>query len=184
MAEFIAYAKANEGKVNYGNQGVANTGHLLGELMMMKADFKMTAVFYRGSQPAINDLFAGTIDMVPDYLLANKGNIDAGNLKLIAVAQEQRLKDYPNVPTVPRRFRASPRSPGWRCRLRPEHQGDHAEARGCNRQGLQGARHAGAHPQARSLSARQHAGRDAKDHSGEPGCRGGRWCRPAKISVD
>jgi len=57
-------------------------------------------VFYRGSQPAINDLLAGTIDMVPDYLLANKGNIDAGNLKFIAVAQEQRLKDYPNVPTV------------------------------------------------------------------------------------
>ena len=100
MAEFIAYAKANDGKVNYGNQGVANTGHLLGELMMMKAGFKMTAVFYRGSQPAINDLLAGTIDMVPDYLLANKGNIDAGNLKFIAVAQEQRLKDYPNVPTV------------------------------------------------------------------------------------
>ena len=68
--------------------------------MMMKADFKMTAVFYRGSQPAINDLLAGTIDMVPDYLLANKGNIDAGNLKFIAVAQEKRLKDYPNVPTV------------------------------------------------------------------------------------
>ena len=100
MAEFIAYAKANEGKVNYGNQGVANTGHLLGELMMMKGGFKMTPVFYRGSQPAINDLLAGTIDMVPDYLLANKGNIDAGNIKFIAVAQEQRLKDYPNVPTL------------------------------------------------------------------------------------
>jgi tripartite-type tricarboxylate transporter receptor subunit TctC len=100
MAEFIAYAKANDGKVNYGNQGVANTGHLLGELMMMKGGFKMPPVFYRGSAPAINDLLAGTIDMVPDYLLANKGNIDAGNLKFIAVAQEQRLKDYPNVPTV------------------------------------------------------------------------------------
>ena len=79
---------------------MANTGHLLGELMMLKANFKMTAVFYRGSAPAINDLLAGTIDMVPDYLLANKGNIDAGNLKFIAVASEQRLKDYPNVPTM------------------------------------------------------------------------------------
>ena len=68
--------------------------------MMLKADFKITTVFYRGSQPAINDLLAGTIDMVPDYLLANKGNIDAGNLKFVAVASEQRLKDYPNVPTV------------------------------------------------------------------------------------
>jgi tripartite-type tricarboxylate transporter receptor subunit TctC len=98
LSEFIAYAKANA--VNYGNQGVANTGHLLGELMKLKGDFKMTPVFYRGSQPAINDLLAGNIDMVPDYLLANKGNIDAGNIKFIAVAAEQRLKDYPNVPTV------------------------------------------------------------------------------------
>jgi tripartite-type tricarboxylate transporter receptor subunit TctC len=98
--EFIDYARANPGKVNYGNQGVANTGHLLGELMMMKGNFKMTAVNYRGSAPAINDLLSGTIDMVPDYLLANKGNIDAGNLKFVAVAAEERLKDYPNVPTV------------------------------------------------------------------------------------
>jgi tripartite-type tricarboxylate transporter receptor subunit TctC len=100
VAEFIAYAKANEGKVNYGNQGVANTGHLLGELMKIKGDFKMTPVFYRGSAPAINDLLAGSIDMVPDYLLANKGNIDAGKLKMIAVADTQRLKEYPNVPTL------------------------------------------------------------------------------------
>jgi tripartite-type tricarboxylate transporter receptor subunit TctC len=100
LKEFIDYAKANPGKVNYGNQGVANTGHLLGELMMLKGGFKMTAVPYRGSAPAIKDLLSGTIDMVPDYLLANKGNIDAGKLKFIAVAAEQRLKDYPNVPTV------------------------------------------------------------------------------------
>ena len=100
LREFIDYARANPGKVNYGNAGVGNTGQLLAELMMMKADFKMTAVMYRGSAPSINDLLAGTIDMVPDYLLANKGNIDAGKLKFIAVASEQRLKDYPNVPTV------------------------------------------------------------------------------------
>ena len=97
---FIEYAKANPGKVTYGHQGKANTGHLLGELMMLKAGFKMTEVPYRGSAPAINDLLGGSIDMVPDYLLANKGNIDAGKLKLIAVADHQRLKDYPNVEKV------------------------------------------------------------------------------------
>jgi tripartite-type tricarboxylate transporter receptor subunit TctC len=100
MKEFIDYAKANPGKVNYGHQGKGNTGELLAELMMLKAGFKMTAVPYRGSAPAIKDVLAGTIDMIPDYLLANKGNIDAGKLKFIAVASEQRLKDYPNVPTV------------------------------------------------------------------------------------
>jgi len=98
LAEFNAYAKA--GKVNYGNQGIANTGHLLGALMELKGGYKMTPVFYRGSAPAINDLLAGTIDMVPDYLLANKGNIDAGKIKMIAVADHQRLKEYPNVATM------------------------------------------------------------------------------------
>jgi tripartite-type tricarboxylate transporter receptor subunit TctC len=97
---FVDYAKANPGKVTYGHQGKANTGHLLGELMMLKTGIKMTEVPYRGSAPAINDLLAGTIDMVPDYLLANKGNIDTGKIKMIAVADTKRLKDYPNVPTM------------------------------------------------------------------------------------
>ncbi len=100
MKEFIEYARANPDKVNYGHQGKGNTGHLLGELIMMKTGIKMTEIPYRGSAPAINDLLAGTIEMVPDYLLANKQNIDAGKLKFIATASLQRLKDYPKVETV------------------------------------------------------------------------------------
>jgi tripartite-type tricarboxylate transporter receptor subunit TctC len=100
MAELIAYARANPGKVNYGHQGKGNTGHLLGELLMLKGDFRMTEIPYRGSAPAINDLLAGNIDLVPDYLLANKQNIDAGKLKLLATGGRTRLKDYPNVATL------------------------------------------------------------------------------------
>jgi tripartite-type tricarboxylate transporter receptor subunit TctC len=99
-AELVAYARANPGKVNYGNQGKGNTGHLLGELLMLKGNFRMTEIPYRGSAPAINDLLAGNIDMVPDYLLANKANIDAGKLKFLATASRARLKDYPNVATI------------------------------------------------------------------------------------
>jgi tripartite-type tricarboxylate transporter receptor subunit TctC len=99
-AELVAYARANPGKVNYGNQGKGNTGHLLGELLMLKGNFRMTEIPYRGSAPAINDLLAGNIDMVPDYLLANKANIDAGKLKFLATASRTRLKDYPNVATI------------------------------------------------------------------------------------
>ena len=99
-AELIAYARANPGKVNYGHQGKGNTGHLLGELMMLKGDFRMTEIPYRGSAPAINDLLAGNIDLVPDYLLANKQNIDAGKLKLLGTGSRARLKDYPNVATI------------------------------------------------------------------------------------
>src|SRR5712691_7792857 len=96
----IAYAKANPDKVNYGHQGKGNTGHLLGELLMLKGGFRMTEIPYRGSAPAINDLLAGNIDLVPDYLLANKQNIDAGKLKFLATGSRARLKDYPKVATI------------------------------------------------------------------------------------
>src|SRR5262249_39191557 len=99
-ASLVAYARANPGKVNYGNQGKAQTGHLLGELLMLKGGFHMTEVPYRGSAPAINDLLAGNIDLVPDYLLANKANIDAGKLKLLGTGSRARLKDYPKVATI------------------------------------------------------------------------------------
>jgi tripartite-type tricarboxylate transporter receptor subunit TctC len=98
--EFLAYARANPGKINYGHQGKGQTGHLLGELLMLKGKFRMTEIPYRGSAPAINDLLAGNIDLVPDYLLANKSNIDAGKLKLLATGSRERLKDYPRVATV------------------------------------------------------------------------------------
>jgi len=100
LKDLIALAKSNGGKTTYGHQGKGNTGHLLGELMMLKGDFRMTEIPYRGSAPAINDLLAGNIDMVPDYLLANKQNIDTGRIKLIATGSRERLKDYPNVATI------------------------------------------------------------------------------------
>src|SRR5437588_4877385 len=82
------------------HQGKGQTGHLLGELLMLKGKFRMTEIPYRGSAPAINDLLAGNIDLVPDYLLANKPNIDAGKLKLLATGSRERLKDYPRVATI------------------------------------------------------------------------------------
>jgi len=100
LPEFIALARESAGKITYGHQGKGNTGHLLGELLMLKGNFRMTEVPYRGSAPAINDLLAGNIDMVPDYLLANKQNIDAGRIKLIATGSRARLKEYPNVATI------------------------------------------------------------------------------------
>jgi tripartite-type tricarboxylate transporter receptor subunit TctC len=100
LPDLIAYARANPGKINYGHQGKGQTGHLLGELLMLKGHFRMTEIPYRGSAPAINDLLAGNIDLVPDYLLANKSNIDAGKLKLLATGSREPLKDYPRVATI------------------------------------------------------------------------------------
>ena len=100
LRQMIDYARANPGKVNYGNQGKGNTGDLLGAFMMLKGDFRMAQIPYRGSAPAINDLLAGNIDVMSDYMLANKQNIDSGRLKLLAVASRERLKNYPNVGTI------------------------------------------------------------------------------------
>jgi len=100
LQDLIAYAQVNPGKINYGHQGKGQTGHLLGELLMLRGEFRMTEIPYRGSAPAINDLLAGNIDLVPDYLLANKANIDAGKLKLLATGSRERLQDYPRVATI------------------------------------------------------------------------------------
>src|SRR5260221_3489843 len=100
LADVVAYARANPGKINYGHQGKGKTGHLLGELLMLRGKFRMTKIPYRGRAPAINDLLAGNIDIVPDYLLANKSTIDAGKLKLLATGSRERLKDYPRVATI------------------------------------------------------------------------------------
>jgi tripartite-type tricarboxylate transporter receptor subunit TctC len=96
----IAYAQKNPGKLNYGHQGKGNTGHLLGENLMLRGKFKMTEIPYRGSAPAINDMLAGQIDILPDYLLVNKQHIDSGKMKLLATGSHERLKEYPKVATI------------------------------------------------------------------------------------
>jgi tripartite-type tricarboxylate transporter receptor subunit TctC len=104
MKELMAYGRANPGKINYGNQGKGQTGELLGILVATKGNFQMAEIPYRGSAPAINDMLAGNIDVMADYLLANKQNIDSGKLKFLAVGSAERLKDYPNVETLAETF--------------------------------------------------------------------------------
>ena len=141
-----------------GHQGKGNTGHLLGELLMLKGGFRMTEIPYRGSAPAINDLLAGTIDLVPDYLLANKQNIDAGKLKFLGVGSRERLKDYPNVATIAETL------PGvyadtWMGVAAPAGTPKEIteEDVGRDRAGVPAGRPEGAHPRAAGRAARQHA---------------------------
>jgi tripartite-type tricarboxylate transporter receptor subunit TctC len=99
-AELIAYARANPGKINYGSQGKGQIGHLTMELIKYLAKVDMVHVPYRGSAPAINDLLAGQIDVLPDLLLASQQHIAAGKIKLLGVGSSERLPAYPNVPTM------------------------------------------------------------------------------------
>src|SRR5581483_10026427 len=78
LKDLVAYGRANPGKINYGNQGKGQTGDLLGKLIAIKGNIQMAEIPYRGSAPAINDMLAGNIDVMADYLLANKQNIDTG----------------------------------------------------------------------------------------------------------
>ncbi|MFN3348877.1 Bug family tripartite tricarboxylate transporter substrate binding protein [Pseudorhodoplanes sp.] len=99
LADVIAYAKANPGKLTYGSQGRGQIGHLTMEALRLRAGLDILHVPYRGSAPAINDLLAGQIDILADNMLAGMQHVRSGKLKLIAVGGKERLKAFPNVAT-------------------------------------------------------------------------------------
>ena len=100
VAEFIAYAKANPGKVNMASSGNGTSIHLSGELFMMMTGVKMTHVPYRGSAPAVTDLMGGQVQVMFDNLPASIAQIKAGKLRPLAVTTAQRSPELPEVPTV------------------------------------------------------------------------------------
>ena len=100
LAELIAYAKANPGKVNYGSAGGGSITHLAGELLKAEAKVNLVHVPYKGAAPAVNDLLGGQVQMgifdVPVLL----GHIRAGKLKALAVTSARRAATLPDVPTT------------------------------------------------------------------------------------
>mgnify|MGYP000499935795 CR=1 FL=1 len=98
VAEFVAYAKANPGKINYGSAGLATITHLFGEMLCLEAGIKMTHVPYRGSAPATNALLAGEIQAQFDQ--TTLPHIKAGKLKALAMLAEVRHPNFPDVPTL------------------------------------------------------------------------------------
>jgi len=100
LAEFIAYARANPGKVTAATQGNGSTSHLTSEWFQMAAGVKFVQVPYRGSAPALQGLVAGDVDLLFDNLGVSLKLADEGKLKLLAVATEKRMPSLPNVPTL------------------------------------------------------------------------------------
>jgi tripartite-type tricarboxylate transporter receptor subunit TctC len=99
-AEFIAYAKANPGKLNYGSQGIGTTSHLTTELFMSLTGTKMVHVPYKGTAPALNDLIAGQIDLIFMELSSAVRLHQNGNARILAVATDKRLDSLPDIPTM------------------------------------------------------------------------------------
>jgi tripartite-type tricarboxylate transporter receptor subunit TctC len=100
LAEFIAFLKANPGKLNYGSAGNGTTHHLTGELFKLQADVNLVHVPYRGAGPALADLIAGQIEVMFDGLGSSASHIQAGTLRGLAVAAARRSPAIPDVPTT------------------------------------------------------------------------------------
>lgn len=99
MQGILSFAKANPGKLNFANAGIGATSHLCEALMASATSAKWTAVPYKGTGPALNDLLAGQVDLICDQPASTLGHIKSGGLKPIAVATKIRLKSLPEVPT-------------------------------------------------------------------------------------
>ena len=100
VAEFIAYAKANPGKINMSSGGVGSTPHVSGELFKMMTGVQLVHVPYRGSGPARVDLLAGQVQVMFDPIASSLGHVKAGQLRALAVASTTRSEVLPDVPTI------------------------------------------------------------------------------------
>ncbi len=98
MAELVAYAKKNPGKLSYGSAGLGTATHMRIEMLKVRAGVDILHVPYRGSAEALNDVLAGNIQMMNEIIALP--HVRSGKLKLLAVNYPTRHPDYPDVPTL------------------------------------------------------------------------------------
>lgn len=100
LPEFMAYLKANPGKVNYGSAGIGSAPHLGGELLNYLAGVRATHVPYRGSAPAMADVIGGHLDFMIDSAPTGLAQVQAGTVRLLATSMAQRLPQTPDTPPM------------------------------------------------------------------------------------
>jgi len=100
FAEFVAYAKANTGKINYGSAGAGSAPHLAGELFSLRSGIEMTHIPYKGSGPSVTALVANEVQVSFGAMSAFDGMVQQGRLKPLAVTTATRFLRLPNIPTV------------------------------------------------------------------------------------
>jgi tripartite-type tricarboxylate transporter receptor subunit TctC len=111
VAEFVAYAKANPGKINYGSPGLATLFHIVGEMLNVEAGIQMVNVPYKGSAPALQDLLAGQIQLQFDP--GTLPMIVDGRLKGLAVIGDKRWPRKPDLPTLAEQGYAKTGGDSW-----------------------------------------------------------------------
>jgi tripartite-type tricarboxylate transporter receptor subunit TctC len=100
VAELIALAKKEPGKLNYSTSGIGSVAHLTSEMFASMAGIKLTHVPYKGTQLSINDIAEGQVAMLFDNVMTAKPHVDSGRLKGIAISSKERSSIVPNMPTV------------------------------------------------------------------------------------
>jgi len=100
VSDFIAYAKANPGKLNMASSGTGGASHIAGELFKMMAGIDMLYVPYAGGPPALTDLLAGQVQVLFDTISSSIGHIRAGTLRALAVTTAKRQDALPDIPPL------------------------------------------------------------------------------------
>ena len=100
VSELVAFAKTKPDGLSYGSQGVGTGGHLLGVLLAKRANIKLVHVPYRGIAPAVTDTVAGRMDMLFAGYLSSGSHVEAGRLRLLAIAGSKRHPRLPDLPTM------------------------------------------------------------------------------------
>ena len=100
LAEVVAYAKANPGKLRWGSQGFGTAPHLLAEMFRLEAGINMLHVPYRGTGPLLNAILAGEVNIIADPSTTSLPYVQAGKLRAIAIAGYDRDPKLPDVPTT------------------------------------------------------------------------------------
>ncbi len=113
MAELVAYAKANPGKISFGSQGFGVGPHLMLELFKLEAGIKMTHVPYRGTAPMLTALLTGEVQLVIDPTTTSLTHIQSGKIRPLAIAGPTRTPALPDVPTTAEAGYPKLSSPFW-----------------------------------------------------------------------
>jgi tripartite-type tricarboxylate transporter receptor subunit TctC len=100
VKEFIAYAKANPGKLNFGSGSTGSAGHLAGELFNERAGVQMAHIPYKGAAPAMQDLIGGQIQLMFDNMASSLPQVKAGKIRALAVTTPKRALAAPELPTI------------------------------------------------------------------------------------
>jgi tripartite-type tricarboxylate transporter receptor subunit TctC len=98
--DFVAYLKANKGKMTYGNAGIGAASHLCGLLLMSALETDVQTVAYKGTGPAMTDLLGGQIDFLCDQTTNTTGYITAKSVKVYGITSAKRVPSLPDVPTL------------------------------------------------------------------------------------